>query len=227
MRTLPLTLLPLMLIACTDRQPDAPDLTVTPEFRPAQVGTLDAAEETHLIFMREEEKLARDVYLTLGKQYKDLKVFSRIDDAEQKHTDTMADMLLLYQIDDPSTSDKVGVFTGEDYGWYFTEKYEHLVSWGGTDGLQALYVGAFIEELDMHDIAECPMVIQETYALGEYGCGLVQTDETQLTRAYESLIDGSASHLRAYVKAIEQIIGEGTYEAQYLPQNVVDSILGR
>jgi hypothetical protein len=226
MRTLPLTLLPLMLIACTDRQPDAPDLTVTPEFQAAQVGTLDAAEETHLIFMREEEKLARDVYTTLGKMYRDIKTFSRIDDAEQKHTDTMADMLLLYQIDDPSTSDKVGVFTGVDYGSYFTDKYNYLLA-KAVDGLAALYVGAFIEELDMHDIAECPVVIQETYALGEYGCGLVQTDETQLTRAYESLIDGSASHLRAYVRAIEQIIGEGTYEAQYLPQDVVDSILGR
>jgi hypothetical protein len=226
MRTLPLTLLPLLLIACTDRQPDAPELTVVPQLRAGQIGTLDAAEETHLIFMREEEKLARDVYLTLGKEYKDLRVFSRIDDAEQKHTDTMADMLLLYGIEDPSTSDKIGVFTGEDYGWYFTEKYNYLVA-KAEDGLKALYVGALIEELDMHDIKECPVVIQETYELGELDCGLAHTNESQLIRAYESLLDGSGSHLRAYVKAIEQIIGEGEYEAQYLPQAMVDSILGR
>jgi hypothetical protein len=234
MRTLRLALLPLLLVACSDRQPDAPDLGVVPEFKAGQVGTLDAVEETHLIFMREEEKLARDVYITLGKLYRDLKVFTRIDDAEQKHTDTMAGMLDLYGIEDPSTSDKVGVFTGEDYGWYFTEKFELLLARGEIDGLEALYVGAFIEELDMHDIAHCPSVIVETYfGLDPEGegvedlCGLVYTDEATIIRAYESLIDGSKSHLRAYVKAIEQIIGEGNYIAQYLPQDVVDDILGR
>jgi len=226
MRTLPLTLLALLLVACSDRDPAALDRSLVPELGKSQIGVLDAAEETHLIFMREEEKLARDVYLTLGKEYKDLKVFSRIDDAEQKHTDTMADMLALYGIEDPSTSDKIGVFTGEDYGWYFTEKYNYLVA-KAEDGLKALYVGALIEELDMHDIAECPVVIQETYGYGEYGCGLAYTEETTIRRAYESLIDGSGSHLRAYVKAIEDVIGDGNYVAQYLPQGVVDSILGR
>jgi hypothetical protein len=226
MRILPLCLLSLLLAACSEREPAALDQSVVPELGKSQIGVLDAAEETHLIFMREEEKLARDVYLTLGKEYKDLKVFSRIDDAEQKHTDTMADMLLLYGIEDPSTSDKIGVFSGEDYGWYFTEKYNYLVA-KAEDGLKALYVGALIEELDMHDIKECPVVIQETYELGELDCGLAHTNESQLTRAYESLLDGSGSHLRAYVKAIEQIIGEGNYIAQYLPQDVVDDILGR
>ena len=227
MRTLPLILLSLLLVACSDRDPAAPDPSVAPELGKGQIGVLDAAEETHLIFMREEEKLARDVYLTLGKWYKDLKVFSRIDDSEQKHTDTMANMLELYGIEDPSTSDKIGVFTGEDYGGYFTEKFEYLVAQGAVSALDALYVGAFIEELDMHDIAECPVVIQETHALGEYGCGLVYTGEATITRAYESLIDGSESHLRAYVKAIEDVIGEGNYEAQYLTQEQVDDILGR
>ena len=227
MRTLRLFLLPLLLVACSDREPAAPDQSIIPELGKSRIGVLDAPEETHLVFMREEEKLARDVYLTLGKQYKDLKVFSRIDDSEQKHTDTMADMLDLHGIEDPSTSDKIGVFTGDDYGGYFTEKYEYLVARGGVSALEALYVGALIEELDMHDIAECPVVIQETYGLGEYGCGLAYTDEATITLAYESLIDGSESHLRAYVKAIEDVIGEGNYVAQYLPQWLVDDILGR
>ena len=182
MRTLRLALLPLLLVACSDRQPDAPDVGLVPEFKAGQVGTRDAVEETHLIFMREEEKLARDVYITLGAIYPSLNTFARIDDAEQKHTDTMADMLDRYGIEDPSTSDEVGVFTGEDYGWYFTEKFELLCARGEIDGLEALYVGAFIEELDMHDIAHCPSVIVETYfGLDPEGegvedlCGLVYT----------------------------------------------------
>ena len=226
MRTLAFFLLPLALAACSEGQLGPPDPDIRPEFKTGQVGSLDEAEETHLIFMREEEKLARDVYITLGEIYPELTTFARIDDSEQKHMDTMARMLKLYKIKDPSTDDEGGVFTGEDYGWYFTEKFEFLVSWGETDGLQALYVGAFIEELDMNDIVHCPDVIMDA-GFPEDGCGLVYTDEATLISAYESLVDGSKSHLRAYVKAIEKIIGEGNYVAQVLSQEEVDDILGR
>jgi len=229
MRFFPLVLASLSFVACSDRQPAAPVGDILPELSKSRIGVLDAAEETHLVFMREEEKLARDVYITLGEMYPDLKAFSRIDDSEEKHTETMADLLDLYGIEDPSTSDKVGVFTGADYGWYFAEKFAYLVGRGEIDGLEALYVGAFIEELDMHDIAMCPQVIVDTDngIDEEDGCGLAYTDEATVIRAYESLIDGSENHLRAYVSAIEDIIGEGNYVAQYLPQWQVDEILGR
>lgn len=228
MRTLPFILLTAVLAACAEGQLGPPDPDIRPEFQTGQIGSPDAAEETHLVFMREEEKLARDVYITLGEMYSDLKTFDRIDDAEQKHTDTMADLLALYAIEDPSTKDKVGVFTGEDYGGYFTEKYEYLVDRGGESGLEALYVGAFIEELDMNDIVHCPQVIIDMdNDIEEDGCGLVYTDETVIIRVYESLVEGSKSHLRAYVRSIEKIIGEGNYVAQVLPQTEVDEILGR
>jgi hypothetical protein len=44
---------------------------------------------------------------------------------------------------------------------------------------------------------------------------------------YTHLVDGSKSHLRAYVKQIEAIIGTGNYVAQILSQEEVDAILGR
>jgi hypothetical protein len=219
--------LPLLLVACTDQEPVAAP-SAPPELRNGRVGFLDAAEETHLVFMREEEKLARDVYITLGTIYPALTTFDKIDDSEQSHTDTMAKMLKLFRVKDPSTSDDIGVFTGAEYGWYFTDKFAYLVGEGSTNGLAALYVGAFIEELDMHDIAHCPAVILEMHdEIEEDGCGLAYTDEAELSRTYGRLLDGSKSHLRAYVKAIEQTIGEGTYVAQYLTQAEVDEILGR
>lgn len=194
----------------------------------AQTATLDAGEETHLIFMREEEKLARDVYLTLGGFYPSLALFDKIDDSEQRHTDTMKAKLDQYGIPDPSTSDVVGVFTGADYGWYFTEKFGELVAWGSLGALQALYVGAFIEELDMHDIVQCPEVIVDTdNGIDEGECGMAYTDEKALIKSYGKLLDGSKSHLRAYVAQIEKTIGEGNYVAQYLTQEEVDEILGR
>ena len=192
---------------------------------------LDATEASHLTFMREEEKLARDVYLTLASWYPNQSTFNTIaTQSEQTHTDTMRDKLTQYGLEDPNPDannlpDSLGVFLGDEWGWYFDEKFAALTSWAANSELDALYVGAFIEELDMHDIADCPQVMVD--AGYNDPCGLTYTDETGLINSYSSLIDGSESHLRAYVGQIEAIIGVGNYQAQYLSQAEVDAILGR
>jgi hypothetical protein len=190
---------------------------------------LDYNEQTHLVFMREEEKLARDVYLTLGTMYPDSVIFGNIDDSEQTHATAVKAMLEKYGVDDPNTNDNIGAFTGEDYGWYFTEKYNLLVERATISELDALYVGAFIEELDMLDINQCPQVIVETdNGINDVSeCGKVYTDNADIDNLYSSLLDGSDSHLGGYVKNIEKYIGEGNYQAQVLTQEQVDEILGR
>ena len=193
--------------------------------------TLDSVEASHLTFMREEEKLARDVYLTLAEQYPNQQVFSRIATrSEQTHTDTMRDKLDQFNLPDPnpetnSLPTSLGIFTGAEWGWYFREKFDALTKQGLKSELDALYVGAFIEELDMKDIAVCPQImIDRGYPSP---CGLQYTDESALQTAYTALISGSENHLRAYVGQIEAVIGVGNYEAQYLTQSEVDTILGR
>ena len=190
---------------------------------------LDFNEQSHLIFMREEEKLARDVYLTLGTMYPDSAIFGKIDDSEQIHATSVKNMIEKYGLQDPNTNDNVGTYTGEDYGWYFTEKYNLLVERGSISELEALYVGAFIEELDLMDINQCPQVIVETdNGINDVTeCGKIYTDNADVDNLYASLLDGSDSHLAGYVKNIEKYIGEGNYEAQVLPQEQVDAILGR
>lgn len=203
----------------------------TPRSAGMTAAELDADEAAHLVFMREEEKLARDVYLTFTDMYPEQGVFATIATrSEQTHTDTMRDKLDQYGLQDPNpaTNDlpgSVGVFTGEQWGWYFTEKFQALVSRGAENELAALYVGALIEELDMHDITDCPQVMVDAGYTDP--CGLRHTDEIALSNAYRSLIDGSGNHLRAYVGQIEAVIGEGNYRAQYLSQDEVDAILGR
>ncbi len=192
---------------------------------------LDANEASHLTFMREEEKLARDVYLRLGERYPDQGVFNRIaTTSEQTHTDTMRDKLAQYGLEDPNPDtnnlpQSLGVFTGEEWGWYFDEKFAALTAAAAGSELDALYVGAYIEELDMHDTADCPQVMVD--AGYNDPCGLNYTDESGLINAYRSLVDGSENHLRAYVGQIEAVIGVGNYEAQYLSQEDVDAILSR
>ena len=206
---------------------------------------LDATEAAHLTFMREEEKLARDVYLKFAEWYPEQSVFSNIaTTSEQTHTDTMRDRLAFYNIEDPNPEtnnlpDSIGVFTGEEWSDYFDYRYAQLTEWGGQSELDALHAGALIEELDMHDIADCPSIMHDPEAYEdvfdseveyvEYPdpCGLTYTDETGLINAYSSLIDGSENHLRAYVGQIEAVNGYCSYEAQYLDQEEVDAILGR
>ncbi|MDR9502436.1 MAG: DUF2202 domain-containing protein [Desulfurivibrionaceae bacterium] len=198
-----------------------------------QAEVLDAGEEAHLIFMREEEKLARDVYLTLADLYPEEKVFANIAESEQTHTDTIFFTLEYYRIDDPNPDTNnlpgsIGVFTGEEYGAYFTDTFEYLVGWGAESLLQGLYVGAFIEELDVLDIVGCPHeIVDADNDIGVGECGLEYTDEARLQTMYTNLLEASKNHLRAYVKNIERIIGEGEYEAQMLSQEEVDEILGR
>ena len=193
--------------------------------------SLDADEASHLVFMREEEKLARDVYLRFAEMYPEQDVFSSIaTQSEQTHPDTIRDRLKQFNLADPNPDtnnlpDSLGVFTGEEWGWYFTEKFTELTEIGAENELAALYIGAFIEELDMHDISDCPQVMVD--AGYSDPCGLRHTDEKALINAYRSLIDGSENHLRAYVGQIEAVIGAGNYQAQYLTQDEVDAILGR
>ena len=204
---------------------------------------LDDVEATHLSFMRSEEKLARDVYLTLDGMYSGhpaANVFSNIGDgSEQTHTDAVRDMLESFGLTDPNPDandlpDNIGVFyiegefEGGEYGWYFQEKYEDLVWWGSQSLLDALSAGAFIEELDMLDIIECPKIVIENEENLHDGdaCGLNYTDDPRLQNLYNHLVDGSENHLRAFVTNIEKFTGD-TYQAQVLTQGEVDAILGR
>lgn len=191
----------------------------------------DEIETSHLTFMREEEKLARDVYITLSEMYPEQPLFSKIAmQSEQTHTDTIRDKLSQLGIPDPnpltnSLPESLGVFMGNEWGWYFVEKYAQLIAMSSENELAALYVGALIEELDMNDIEDCPQVMID--AGYPDPCGLHYTNEKELVNTYSSLLDGSENHLRAYVEKIEAVIGKGNYEAQYLNQDVVDKILRR
>ena len=207
-------ILPFYLTACeSERVNEADVMTSTDEDEMAL--TDDTARDEAIALPLDEKKTVKTGVL---------------DATEQTHTDTLRDRLSQFNLPDPNPEtnnlpSSLGVFTGEEWGWYFTEKFEELTSKGAVSELEALYVGAFIEELDMRDIAICPeIMIERGYPIP---CGLEYTDEEALQTAYRSLISGSESHLRAYVGQIEAVIGVGNYKAQYLSQTEVDTILGR
>jgi hypothetical protein len=164
--------------------------------------SLDATETTNLVYMREEEKLARDVYITLYKTWS-LPVFDNIAASEETHTTSVEEMLEKYRVADPVVDDTVGVFVDP----HLASLYTTLVNQGSASPLAALYVGAAIEEIDMIDLQEA----------------IDASDNADIRRLYENLMSGSRNHLRAYVGQIEN---QGiVYEAQYLSQEEVDAIV--
>ena len=196
----------------------------------ATAGRLTLTEEAHLIFMRSEEKLARDVYLTLAEMYPERPVFETIATlAEQTHTDTMRDTLLKFKLVDPEpNADEpgfIGVFESPYFDFYFTEKFNLLI--GGADNLlSALKVGALIEELDMKDINYCNDIIYQVFEIDEgTPCGLTATDVRALENTLGNLLAGSMSHLCAFLSQIGPIISPVCYEAQYLTQSEVWDII--
>lgn len=138
---------------------------------------LSSAELDTLQYMREEEKLARDVYRVLSNTW-GLPIFATIAISEQTHMDTLAAMLEKYGVADPVMSDSTGSFTNPT----IASLYEQLVARGNSSSAEAIQVGIFIEETDITDIQQA----------------IAESTHDDLKQAYENLLAGSYNHLQAF-----------------------------
>lgn len=162
---------------------------------------LSEAEIEALSFMREEEKLARDVYISLYDVWQ-IRAFQNISRAEQQHMDQVKFLMDSYGLSDP-VQEPVGVFTNSD----IQNLYDSLVKRGKTSQIEALRVGALVEEVDIKDLQQA----------------LAETNNPALETVYTNLMNGSYNHLKAFVRNIESL-GE-MYKAQHLLEYEVDYIL--
>lgn len=141
---------------------------------------LSATEEASLLFMREEEKLAHDVYTQLNNKYS-LQVFANIADSEQTHTEAVLLLIDRYTLTDPALNKGIGEFTNTD----LQTLYNTLLARGLQSEIEALKVGALVEEVDIADLK---------VQLAE------KVDNQDITIVFENLMKGSRNHLRAFVK---------------------------
>ncbi len=139
---------------------------------------LSEAEKAGLLEMREEEKLARDVYLTLGEVW-DVPIFDNIAASEQRHMDAVKNLLDKYGLADPAAGKSIGEFT-EESG--FADLFAQLVEKGNQSLADALEVGVAIEELDIADLTHL----------------LEQVTHTDIANVYNNLLAGSENHLAAF-----------------------------
>jgi hypothetical protein len=170
---------------------------------PAPAPTLSPAERDALLFLREEEKLARDVYRALGDEW-GLPIFSHIAASEQRHMDAVLGLLERYGVADPAAGKAEGEFANPA----LKALHDDLVEKGLRSVEDALIVGATIEDMDIADLHE----------------DLALSGHADVTAVLENLMRGSRNHLRAFARMMD------AYDVSYVPQHIsqaeYDEIVG-
>ena len=162
---------------------------------------LTQGEIDGLLLMREEEKLARDVYNYFATLYT-TRIFGNIANSENTHMEAVKYLLDLYELEDPAAVEP-GVFNNPE----LQQLYNDLTVQGAVSLEAALTVGGAIEEIDIIDLMEL----------------LEATTNTDLTLVYGNLLKGSRNHLRAFVRTLSR---QGfVYEPQYLDEVLYNEII--
>jgi hypothetical protein len=170
--------------------------------RGGEITSLTTAEITGLTVMREEEKLARDVYTTLYAKWQ-TPIFANIAGSEQTHMDAILNLLKKYSLADPAAGKAVGAFADPT----LQSLYAALVERGSTSLGDAFTVGATIEDLDIADLEK----------------HIAETNKADIQQVYSNLMKGSRNHMRSFYR---NLVAVGmSYVPQYISQVEFDVIV--
>ena len=158
-----------------------------------------------LLFMREEEKLARDVYEYLAEKW-GMGIFTSIAKSEVSHMEAVLNLIENQDLSDPVGENGLGIFSNPD----LQELYDLLVDQGSESLDAALLVGGAIEEIDILDL--------QRY--------LDQIDDPAIIQVYDNLLRGSIKHLGAFIRTYERQTGD-IYQPQHLSQAELDQLLSQ
>ncbi|MGZ2369450.1 DUF2202 domain-containing protein [Ancylomarina sp. YFZ004] len=140
---------------------------------------LTEEEIASLMFMVEEEKLARDVYDVMYGLY-GLRIFYNINNSEVRHVSAISYLIEKYELTNPNDTHDPGVFDNEE----LQRLYDDLIDKGSISVIEAIAVGVLIEETDLEDIQ---------YYLDHV------VESKDIERVYENLLAGSENHLAAFL----------------------------
>jgi hypothetical protein len=153
----------------------APTPTPSPS---ATTSTATASVAKQLAHLREEERLARDVYTAIAKLYPATPAFSRIASSEQRHFDTMGLMLTRYGLSDPSSGLAAGSY--DESG--LTTLYAQLMTQSKASVAEAYAVGIAIEKTDIADLK----------------AAIADSPPADVKAVYTNLQAGSDNHLATF-----------------------------
>ncbi len=164
---------------------------------------LSVDEAGGLVYMREEEKLAHDLYLSFYENW-GLPIFQNIASSEQTHMESVALLLDRYGIPDPTDNNPTGVFTDSA----LQDLYDQLLAQGTLSVSEALKAGAAVEEVDIQDLRD----------------RFAQTSQADILQVYQNLEMGSRNHLRSFTSVLENQTGE-SYSPIYLTADEYQQII--
>jgi len=145
--------------------------------------TLTQEQKDTLLFIYQEEKVARDAYITLGNYYPSQTVYQNIQSSEQQHMDSAQGLCEKYGVDISNVDETdIGVFVVP----VLQELYDTLVAQGYQSELSGLMVGEYIELTDIDDLEHAEVGMP-----------------SDVVKVYENLKAGSYNHLDAYRSAID------------------------
>ena len=161
---------------------------------------LTQSDKEALLFMLEEEKLARDTYMFLDNLWA-INQFSNIKLSEQTHMDAVATLLSQYGINYNILP--MGEFANQD----LQNLYNKFIADGSVSIKNALQIGATIEDLDIVDLQT----------------NISNTTNTNVISVFEKSQCGSRNHLKSFVFAIES--SNDTYIPQFLSDEDYNNII--
>lgn len=157
---------------------------------------LTQAEIDEILYMREEEKVARDVYLILAELWGDVP-FGNIANSEARHMESVLGLIEKYGLTDPADNAPVGEFQNPE----LQALYDDLIAQGSQSLEAALTVGALIEEVDILDLQDA----------------LEIASNQAVVNVFNNLLKGSGSHLKAFSSEWERETGQ-TYSPQLMDE---------
>ena len=147
-------------------------LAITPV---ANGATINAKTKAELIYLIQEEKLARDVYASLTDMGRK---FQNINRSESTHMGLVADLLKAYGIKDPTLNLKPGVYKDKK----LTALYKKIMKNAKNSYADALAAGILIEETDIADLNKL----------------IANTQNADVLDVANRLLNGSQNHLQAF-----------------------------
>lgn len=193
MKALIIIIISILTISTSSCSKNDDDPTIIPD--------ISEKEKQDLKFLREEEKLARDVYMYAYDKYQQ-QIFNNISLSEQSHMDKILTLLNIYNIEDPVINER-GKFSNQELQDLFNE----LTEQSDISLVEALKVGATVEDLDIKDIDEFES----------------NTQKVDILDVYDQLKCGSRNHLRSFTSQLE--LNSMDYEPQFISIDEFNDIL--
>jgi len=201
--------------SCTDYEQELPEeqlksiteasLDIPPDCNFTTISSIELTdlEEEMLLFVWEEEKMARDVYLFLDEDERCKKpIFRKIADSEQVHMDKVFCLLIHFSLDD-QVQDEIGIFSNPE----IQILYDDLIALGSGPITDALTAGAIIEDFHIHDI----------------NVWMEKTENESILTVFGNIVCGSGNHL---IKFVHQLKSFGIeYEPLYLSDDEYQAII--